>query len=91
MKKSKSAKQLEKHFKGIANHWRIQILFLIDKKEGISVDEIATELKANMKTISEHTKKLVQAGLVDKWYKGRSVCHKLSPYGKQFIAFINSL
>jgi predicted transcriptional regulator len=91
MKKSKTAKQLERHFKGLSNHWRIQILFLVDKNEGIGVDQIATELKANMKTISEHTKKLVQAGLLNKWYQGRSVSHKLSPYGKQFIAFMNSL
>ncbi len=86
----KTAKQLERHFKGVANHWRIEILRLVEQNEGIGVDEIATALRANMKTISEHTKKLTQAGLVDKWYFGNSVKHKLSPYGKIFIHFIKS-
>jgi len=31
--KTKSAKQLERHFKGIANHRRIEILFLIAEND----------------------------------------------------------
>jgi len=91
MKKvNKTAKQLERHFKGVANHWRIEILRLVEENEGIGVDKIANTLGANIKTISEHTKKLAQAGLVDKWYFGNSVKYKLSPYGKIFIRFIKS-
>ena len=91
MKKiTKTAKQLERHFKGVANHWRIEILRLVEQNEGIGVDEITRTLGANFKTISEHVKKLTQAGLVDKQYKGRSVKHKLSPYGKIFARFIKS-
>jgi len=90
IKKLKTAKQLERHFKGVANHWRIEILRLVDQNEGMGVDEIATTLHANMKTISEHTRKLAHAGLVDKQYRGRDVKHKLSPYGKVFIRFIKS-
>ena len=86
----KTAKQLERHFKGVANHWRIEILRLVEENEGIGVYEIAKTLGANMKTISEHTKKLTQAGLVDKRYLANSVKHKLSPYGKIFIRFIKS-
>ena len=86
----KTPKQLERHFKGIANHWRISILLLIDKKEGISVDQIAQELKGNFKTISQHTRYLVQAGLLRKQYQGRQVIHFLSPYGKTFVNFIKS-
>jgi hypothetical protein len=41
----KTPKQLERHFKGIANHWRIAILLLIDKKEGISVDPNYSRIK----------------------------------------------
>lgn len=87
---TKTAKQLERHFKGVANHWRIEILFLVERNEGIGVDEIATMLHANMKTISEHTKKLMQSGLINKQYEGTIVKHKLSPYGKTFIRFIKS-
>ena len=84
----KTAKQMERHFKGIANHRRIDILLLIHKKEGITVEDISEDLRANIKTISEHTRRLVQAGLVNKKYRGRMVEHSLSPYGKQLIKFI---
>jgi predicted transcriptional regulator len=87
---TKTAKQLERHFKGVANHWRIEILLLVKQNEGIGVDEIATMLHANMKTISEHTKKLTQAGLINKQYQGRGISHSVSPYGKAFIRFIKS-
>jgi len=79
---------MERHFKGIANHRRIDILLLIHKKEGITVEDISEDLRANIKTISEHTRRLVQAGLVNKKYRGRMVEHSLSPYGKQLIKFI---
>ncbi len=86
--KTKTAKQLERHFKGVANHWRIDILNLIAKNENVSLEGIAGRLNCNAKTISEHTKKLVQAGLINKHYQGRTVAHALSPYGKIFYEFI---
>jgi len=90
MLKSKTSKQLERHFKGAANHWRIEILLLVKNNKGITVDEIATKTKGNLKTISEHAKKLVQAGLLNKKYQGPTVEHSLSPYGEKFIEFIKS-
>ena len=84
----KTAKQLERHFKGVANHRRIEIVRLLAREEGISLDTIAKSLSCNFKTISEHTRKLVHAGLVDKKYQGRTVLHNLSPYGKIFCRFI---
>jgi len=86
----KTPKQLERYFKGAANHWRIGILLVVDKNEGIAVDGIAEELQANFKTISQHTRSLVYAGLLNKKYRGRSVEHSLSPYGKMFLKFIKS-
>ena len=88
--KIKTAKQLERHFKGVANHRRIEILRLISKNSGVSLEDIANTLDCNIKTISEHTRRLVQAGLVDKKYHGRTVEHSLSPYGKQLIKFITT-
>jgi len=81
---------MERHFKGAANHRRIQILFLVAKKEKISVDGIAESLNCNFKTISEHTRRLAQAGLLIKKYEGRTVANSLSPYGKKFIKFIKT-
>jgi DNA-binding MarR family transcriptional regulator len=89
-KPPKTAKQLERHLKGVANHRRIEILFLIDEREGIRLDGIAKSVKGNIKTISEHTRKLAQAGLVNKTYANRGVSHTLSPYGKRFLKFIKS-
>jgi len=45
-------------------------------------------LNCNFKTISGHTLKLVNAGLIDKSHNGQMVLHYLSPYGKFFVKFI---
>jgi DNA-binding MarR family transcriptional regulator len=86
----KTAKQLERYFKGVANHRRLEILLLVAKNDGITLEEIAGTLKCNIKTTSEHTRRLVQAGLLNKKYRGRAVAHSLSPYGKKFNRFIKS-
>ena len=86
----KTAKQLERHLKGIANHRRIEILRLVGKTDGITLEDIADALDCNIKTISEHTRRLVQAGLVNKKYQGRSVAHSLSPYGERIVKFIDA-
>jgi len=86
----KNAKQIERHFKGVANYNRIEILILVSESPGITVEGIAESLDKNFKTISEHTRRLVQAGLLNKKYQGRSVMHFTSPYGKEFIRFIKT-
>jgi len=86
----KTSKQLERYFKGAANHRRIDILLVVERNDGIVVEEIADMLKANFKTISQHTKALVQAGLLNKKYRGRHVTHSLSPYGKSFLTFMKT-
>lgn len=88
VKKPKSSRKLERHFKGVANHWRIDMLVAIAKRPGISLDDLLDELGGHQKTFSEHTRKLVVAGLVEKSYEGRSVRHELTPYGKVFVDFI---
>ncbi|MEK7090771.1 MAG: helix-turn-helix transcriptional regulator [Patescibacteria group bacterium] len=86
----KNAKQLEGYFKGAANHRRIDILYLVDRHNGMTLEKISETLGCNIKTMSEHTRRLVQAGLLNKKYQGRQVAHFLSPYGKKFIKFANS-
>jgi len=85
----KNSKQIERHIKGIANHRRIDILFLISQSKGISMDDIAKTLDCNFKTVSVHTLKLVSAGLVNKNYSGRFIMHSVSPYGRFFLKFIS--
>ncbi|OGI65230.1 hypothetical protein A3A95_03735 [Candidatus Nomurabacteria bacterium RIFCSPLOWO2_01_FULL_39_18] len=89
-KNIKTARQMERHLKGIANHHRIAIILLIDKCSGITLDQIITTLNANAKTLGEHTRRLCQAGLVNKRYRGKFVEHTLSPYGKMFARFLKS-
>jgi len=87
----KTAKQLERYLKGVANHWRIEMILLLNEKKALTLEEIVELLRMNEKTASEHTRRLVQAGLVNKRYVGRTVEHTLSPYGKTFAIFIKSL
>ena len=90
MKKEKNAKQMERHLKGMANHYRIEILFLIAQSDGATLEDIVNALRANEKTIGEHTRRLHQAGLINKKYRGKFVEHTLSPYGKLFVRFLRS-
>ncbi len=88
--RSKSVRELERCCKGVANHWRIAILFLIAKEDGITLDQIARSLAGNFKTISEHTRRLTHAGLVEKTYVGKSVAHKLTPTGRRLYTLLSS-
>ena len=86
----KTPKQLERYFKGAANHWRIAILNLVEKNDGIVLEDISNLLGGNFKTISQHTRSLVHAGLLNKKYQGRQVAHSLSPFGERFIKFMRT-
>jgi len=90
MAKIKTAKQMERHLKGMSNHYRIEILLLIAERDGITLEDIVETLGANEKTIGEHTRRLYQAGLLNKKYRGKFVEHTLSPYGKTFVRFLRS-
>jgi len=84
----KTTKQLERYFKGAANHRRLDILLLVEKHQGMTLEDLSDVLDRNFRTISVHTQRLVQAGLLNKTYRGRAVMHSLSPYGKRFTTFL---
>jgi len=79
---------MERHLKGMANHYRIEILLLIASRDKLTLEDIIDTLGANAKTIGEHTRRLHHAGLVNKKYRGKFVEHSLSPYGKIFVRFL---
>ncbi len=81
---------MERHLKGIANHYRIEILLFLDANTKATLDDIVKTLKANEKTIGEHTRRLNVAGLINKKYRSNFVEHTLSPYGKKFVIFLKS-
>lgn len=91
-KTNKTPKQLERHLKGVANHRRVAILLFIAErdKDGVILEQLAEALHCNMKTLAEHTRRLSQAGLIEKKYVGRNVIHILSPYGKIFHRFLTT-
>jgi predicted transcriptional regulator len=90
MTKIKTAKQMERHLKGIANHYRIEILLFIANNNKTTLEDIVKALDANQKTIGEHTRRLYVAGLINKNYRGKFVEHSLSPYGQTFVKFLES-
>jgi DNA-binding transcriptional ArsR family regulator len=83
--------KLERMVKGFANHRRIQILELLAKEPELSLQEIAERLKIEMKTASEHLRRLAVAGLVMKRYEGREVRHANTARGNKVLEFLPKL
>ena len=81
---------MERIFKGVANHWRIEILDCINRHNAICVEELSERLNCNYKTLSEHIRRLKLAGLIYKKYKGQRVEHSISPYGKKILETIKT-
>ena len=81
---------MERHLKGISNHYRIGILLYLDDYDKAALDDIVRATGANEKTIGEHTRRLYVSGLINKKYRGKFVEHTLSPYGKVFVEFLKS-
>lgn len=84
-------RQIEKIAKGFANHRRYQMMELISSEPDLSLQDIATRLKINMKTASEHLRRLTIAGLVLKRSRGFNVLHNLSPLGITILKFLRKL
>ena len=84
-------RQLERITKGFSNHRRIQILTLLSGRPELSVGEIADKLKINLKTASEHIRRLAISGLVLKRNQGKNVRHKLSDRGVVILKFLRTL
>ena len=88
---NKSYRHLERIVKGFANHRRIQIMELLEKKPELSVIDVAEKLKINFKTASEHIRRLAIAGLVLKRSDGASIRHKLTVRGENILKFLRTL
>ena len=91
MKKEKNYKYLERIMKGVANHRRLQILFLLEKNPGLSVELVSTNLDVTFVTIASHLQKLHHSGLVTKKYIGRTVVHNVTKRGKDIMTLCRML
>lgn len=83
-------KKLERVFKGVSNHRRIEILYLVKKYPKINLNGIAESIICNYKTTCVHTQMLVRAGLVNKKYQGKDIGHTLSPYGEKVYQILTT-
>ncbi len=88
---SKTPREIERIMKGVANHHRVRILQLLEKKPELSLADITGELKLNFKTGAEHTRRLAIAGLVLKRHEGNTVRHALSLRAKSILKFLRTL
>jgi DNA-binding transcriptional ArsR family regulator len=84
-------RHLERIIKGASNHRRIQIMDLLSAYPELSVSEIAVRLKINLKTASEHIRRLAISGLVLKRNQAKSVRHKLTDRGFAILKFLRML
>jgi DNA-binding transcriptional ArsR family regulator len=84
-------RHLERVVKGFANHRRIAMMDLLQKEPELSLQDIALKLKINIKTASEHLRRLAIAGLVLKRNRANNVLHKLSPRGETILEFLRKL
>ncbi|MEX2014167.1 MAG: helix-turn-helix domain-containing protein [Parcubacteria group bacterium] len=87
----KKPRQLERTVKGFANHRRIEIMDLLAKTPELSLGEISDTLHINIKTGSEHIRRLAIAGLVMKRSDGSSVRHALTKVGNNVLKFLRIL
>jgi DNA-binding transcriptional ArsR family regulator len=84
-------KRLERIVKGFANHRRIEILELLERHPEMCVNEISEKLQIEMKTASEHLRRLAIAGLLLKRYEGREVRHAITEQARNILSFLDKL
>jgi predicted transcriptional regulator len=78
-------RQLERVFKGVANHRRIEILQLLQAEPRLSLWQIRERVPMGRQTACEHVRRLALARLVRKKYRGREVEHTLAPLGHKIL------
>jgi len=64
---------------------------LLENEPDISLSDISRKLKINLKTASEHTRRLTFSGLITKRYKARDVIHAVTDLGKDILTFLRKL
>lgn len=86
-----SSNEVAEILKGGANHYRVDILFLLEKRDKLTLEGIAESLKANYKTIAVHLGRMHKSGLISKKYRGAAVEHRLTPRGTNVLKFLRKL
>jgi len=85
-------RSLERIVRGFSCHRRIQILALLEQSpQSLSLSQISTSCRANIKPVCEHVRRLHLAGLVAKRRSGRTTMHHLPPLGQKIITFLRTM
>lgn len=90
-KASSRSRKLERIVKGFASHRRIEMLELLARKPELSLGEVSEALEIQLKTASEHLRRLALSGLVIKRHAGRVVHHALAPRAKPILKLLRML
>ena len=88
---SAKTKRLERIVKGFAHHRRIEILQLLRDQPDLCIGEISEKLQIEIKTASEHVRRLVLSGLVTKRQQAREVRLRLADGTRSILAFLDRL
>ena len=81
----------ERIVRGFSNHRRIRMLETLEATPMLDLMTLARACGVNVKTASEHTRRLVAAGLVTKHQQARRVMHAISPRGTQALNFVREI
>jgi len=87
---AQGARRLERIVKGFANHRRIQILRLLEAEENLTLLDLCQATHTDVKTASEHVRRMHNAGLVSKRRKGRWVRHALTELGRSVVGILKA-
>ena len=87
----KSPDELEKILKGCGNHRRVEMLCLLKKNPGLTLEQVAEHLHIDFRVASEHLRRMGAGGLIIKKYKGRYVCHTLTRRADDILTFLRKL
>ncbi len=82
---------LERYTKGFASHNRIRIMLLLERSPDLSLLDIASGVKLNIKTAGEHTRRLGIAGIIMKRHSSQRVEHALTKRGEMILKFLRTL
>jgi DNA-binding transcriptional ArsR family regulator len=87
----KNFETLERIAKGFASKRRVAVLTMLEKQPGLDAEVIAERIELGYKTTAEHLRKMHLAGLITKKEDGYFVVYKLTPRGRQVLAFLRRL
>jgi predicted transcriptional regulator len=84
-------RRVERTVKGFANYRRLQMLDLLRKEPGLTLEQIAQKLNTGYMNTSDHIRRMALGGLIAKRNEGPRVHHKLTPRGELILSFCKKL